>query len=388
MLLSGGEGAHGDRADVRDLQSTPSPFCLLDEIDAPLDGANIGRFVELLRGMIDRTQFIIITQPQDDGNREPSLRRHDGKAGRLEAHLAADELARRPVAPRGPPAEQIRAQARSLLCGGHDHDRTGMARMDGAALVAAATLSGLRDRRTGMACRSRAGRGGPPTRTAAIPSNRRPHRNSERQRRGPRGSVDRQHVDVTAERTASAGSDEAARELLGRLEMREESRRRASASSPRSKSWRGGYGAKFLVRVPAGVHVDLRTVNGGVRLDNVGGEVRATSTNGGVKGTIAGASLVEARTTNGGVELSIAGAIAPDADVRLTSVNGGVRLDVPGDTRASVSARCTNGRVDVSALPLAVEGEQTRRRVQGTLNGGGARIDLQTTNGGVTIGRS
>jgi chromosome segregation protein len=39
----------------------PSPFCLLDEIDAPLDDANIGRFVELLRGMTDRTQFIIIT---------------------------------------------------------------------------------------------------------------------------------------------------------------------------------------------------------------------------------------------------------------------------------------------------------------------------------------
>jgi hypothetical protein len=44
--------------------------------------------------------------------------------------------------------------------------------------------------------------------------------------------------------------------------------------------------------------------------------------------------------------------------------------------------------VDVSARPLAVEGEQTRRRVLGTLNGGGARIDLQTTNGGVTVGRS
>ena len=196
-------------------------------------------------------------------------------------------------------------------------------------------------------------------------------------------------VEVTAERTASGASDESARELLGKLEMREEvspARVRVEVRGP--SSWRGGYGAKFLVRVPAGVHVDLRTVNGGVRLVNVGGEVRATSTNGGVKGTLSGASLVEARTTNGGVELSIAGAIAPDADVRLTSVNGGVRLDVPGDTKASLSARCTNGRVDVSALPLAIEGEQTRRRVQGTLNGGGARIELQTTNGGVTVGRS
>ena len=39
-------------------------------------------------------------------------------------------------------------------------------------------------------------------------------------------------------------------------------------------------------------------------------------------------------------------------------------------------------------LPLAVEGEKTRRRLDGTLNGGGGRIELQTTNGGVSLGRS
>jgi chromosome segregation protein len=39
----------------------PSPFCLLDEIDAPLDDANIGRFVEMLQGMGGHTQFILIT---------------------------------------------------------------------------------------------------------------------------------------------------------------------------------------------------------------------------------------------------------------------------------------------------------------------------------------
>ena len=38
-----------------------APFCLLDEIDAPLDEANIGRFVEMLRGMQSDTQFILVT---------------------------------------------------------------------------------------------------------------------------------------------------------------------------------------------------------------------------------------------------------------------------------------------------------------------------------------
>ena len=44
--------------------SKPSPFCLLDEIDAPLDEANIGRFRDMLNDMLERTQFIIITHNQ------------------------------------------------------------------------------------------------------------------------------------------------------------------------------------------------------------------------------------------------------------------------------------------------------------------------------------
>ncbi|HEX5133416.1 MAG TPA: chromosome segregation protein SMC [Candidatus Krumholzibacteria bacterium] len=39
----------------------PSPFCVFDEVDAPLDDANIGRFVKLLRSFTDHTQFIVIT---------------------------------------------------------------------------------------------------------------------------------------------------------------------------------------------------------------------------------------------------------------------------------------------------------------------------------------
>jgi chromosome segregation protein len=39
----------------------PSPFCVLDELDAPLDESNIGRFVKVLDRFIDRSQFIIVT---------------------------------------------------------------------------------------------------------------------------------------------------------------------------------------------------------------------------------------------------------------------------------------------------------------------------------------
>jgi chromosome segregation protein len=62
QLLSGGEKALTAMALMFAIfKYRPSPFCLLDEIDAPLDDANIGRFVEMLQGMQDHTQFILIT---------------------------------------------------------------------------------------------------------------------------------------------------------------------------------------------------------------------------------------------------------------------------------------------------------------------------------------
>ena len=62
QLLSGGEKALTAMALMFAIfKFKPSPFCLLDEIDAPLDDANIGRFVTMLRGMQDRTQFVLVT---------------------------------------------------------------------------------------------------------------------------------------------------------------------------------------------------------------------------------------------------------------------------------------------------------------------------------------
>jgi chromosome segregation protein len=62
LLLSGGEKALTALALLVGIfQYQPSPFCILDEVDAPLDEANVGRFTELIRDMAVQTQFIVIT---------------------------------------------------------------------------------------------------------------------------------------------------------------------------------------------------------------------------------------------------------------------------------------------------------------------------------------
>ena len=61
-VLSGGEKALTAVALVFSFfKLNPAPFCLLDEIDAPLDDANVGRLCDLLREMAKKTQFIMIT---------------------------------------------------------------------------------------------------------------------------------------------------------------------------------------------------------------------------------------------------------------------------------------------------------------------------------------
>ena len=62
LLLSGGEKAMTAIALVLAIfKYRPSPFCLLDEVDAPLDDANVGRFVNKVAEMSEKTQFIVIT---------------------------------------------------------------------------------------------------------------------------------------------------------------------------------------------------------------------------------------------------------------------------------------------------------------------------------------
>jgi chromosome segregation protein len=62
LLLSGGEKALAALALlIAVFRYRPSPFCILDEVDAPLDEANVGRFNQMFAQMGDHTQFIIIT---------------------------------------------------------------------------------------------------------------------------------------------------------------------------------------------------------------------------------------------------------------------------------------------------------------------------------------
>jgi chromosome segregation protein len=61
-LLSGGEKAMTAVALIFAIfELNPAPFCMLDEVDAPLDDANVGRFCQIVKEMSERVQFVFIT---------------------------------------------------------------------------------------------------------------------------------------------------------------------------------------------------------------------------------------------------------------------------------------------------------------------------------------
>lgn len=191
-------------------------------------------------------------------------------------------------------------------------------------------------------------------------------------------------VHVKAERRAKAATDEEAKALLAELRIEEQISQTAvvlETKAPAGRS-RRGHVVKYTVRVPAGIAVRARTINGGVRLERLPNDAVVATENGGIHGEdLSGAT--EAETTNGGVDVTLR-ALAPGG-VKLTTVNGGVQLVLPRTAKADISARCVNGGLSVGDLPVDRIGEQSRRRLDGKLNGGGARVELATTNGGIAV---
>lgn len=201
-------------------------------------------------------------------------------------------------------------------------------------------------------------------------------------------------VVVEGRRTAKARSDEGAKELLGRLEIREEvseSSVRVESRPPRLSGF-SSHQIEWTIKVPKGVVLDVRTVNGGVRLNDLENEIRAKTTNGGVNGRAIVARTIEASAVNGGIDFELAAPLGPEASVQLDTVNGGVSLALPSESKATISARCVNGGVKVENLEIDRDDPgndfERRRRLSGTMNGGGGQVKLNTTNGGVQLAAS
>lgn len=191
-------------------------------------------------------------------------------------------------------------------------------------------------------------------------------------------------VEVRATRTARALADETAREQLKLLTIDEKAGGGVVRLETRllAPPRRASLEVRYQVSVPPSADVDLVTNNGAIAVSGLKGAVRASSTNGSVAGDgLSG--TVDLTTVNGSIHADVNG-VGPGG-VTLESVNGSVDLRIPRQVKASVSARCANGRVVVAGLPVPAQGPRRSRTYQVELNGGGPKVDIETTNGLVRI---
>ena len=131
-------------------------------------------------------------------------------------------------------------------------------------------------------------------------------------RRGARRA--RRHGRDRRRRPRAAGQDRDARGGRGRP--------RADRDRWRREIRLGGLEVGYTVQRAGGRRTSTcATVNGGVRLDNVGGEVRATPPTAASRDALAAASVIDARTTNGGVELELTGAFGADGPRRRSAAS-------------------------------------------------------------------
>lgn len=199
-------------------------------------------------------------------------------------------------------------------------------------------------------------------------------------------AVDGNTLDVKALISARGATDEAAQETLKQVEIREEAsagRVRLEARFPKELG-RHGIEISYTVRAPRTAKVNIETVNGHVTVEGLLAGLKAETTNGNIVGRGLGKNVV-ASTTNGSIKVQMA-TLGGDG-VSLDTTNGSIDVKMPGDAKATVSARCVNGGISVSDLPFEKTGEGSRRKLDGTINGGGPAVKLETVNGGIRVGR-
>ena len=156
---------------------------------------------------------------------------------------------------------------------------------------------------------------------------------------------------------------------------------RIRADGPTNRRY-ANWSVSYEVWVPRKIDLDAETHNGGISVDGVEGRMTLHGTNGGITlRDVAGD--VRAETTNGGAHAVLSGTTWRGPGLDLETTNGGVTLEIPRSFNAELETGTVNGGLNID-FPITVSGSLSRR-IRTRLGNGGPRIRAITTNGGVRI---
>jgi len=132
--------------------------------------------------------------------------------------------------------------------------------------------------------------------------------------------------------------------------------------------------------------VTLHTSNGSIHARDFRGSLDAGSSNNAVVAVVSQPDAgVRIETNNGGVDLTLPAHYRGDA--RASTSNHGITVRMPPDSGAHLIARTTNSSISSDFDMTMTAGELTRNHVDAQIGGGGAMIDLSTSNGSIRVVR-
>lgn len=139
----------------------------------------------------------------------------------------------------------------------------------------------------------------------------------------------------------------------------------------------------FIVKVPVGVKLAARSVNGAIEAVALRSDIDASTVNG--KIDVATSEQATAKTVNGGIHASVGHANSTQP-LKFETVNGGIEVAMPDGINAEVSASTVNGGISTD-FPLTVTGKVGPKNLKGRLGSGGRDLKLSTVNGSIAIKR-
>jgi len=156
-------------------------------------------------------------------------------------------------------------------------------------------------------------------------------------------------------------------------------------------------GGDIQIQVPVETSVTVNTVNNGVSVENISGEIDVESVNGGVSVTNSSGAVL-ATSVNGKVTVAL-DKVAPGKAMSFSTMNGTIDVTLPADIKANLKMKVDNGDVytdfDVKVTNDRFDTTQSNtekgvrirgnKTTYGTINGGGPEMQFTTFNGRVLI---
>jgi DUF4097 and DUF4098 domain-containing protein YvlB len=159
------------------------------------------------------------------------------------------------------------------------------------------------------------------------------------------------------------------------------------------------YGCNVLIDLPASIALDLETSNGAITVLDSADDLECSTSNGVItlQDTEGNAELktsngsitvdkhygnLNAKTSNGVISADIV--LPRNGECKLKTSNGPISLSVPDSSSAMVEASTSNGRIEINDLSITVI-KVDKKEFKGRMGSGKGSIDLETSNGAISI---